>query len=73
MNLFRENCKKMPKIGAEKYLINKSKEIWSFMRVLYLEKQEQIRRMLLTNHLEEYLRLEEEFFMQMDKEFVQNE
>ncbi len=64
MKLYRENCRKTPRMEKEFFLLNKSKEIWSFIRILHEERQEEIREMLLTKRYEDYLILEERFFLE---------
>ncbi|MDO4976596.1 MAG: tRNA-dihydrouridine synthase family protein [Eubacteriales bacterium] len=63
MRRYRENCQKAPRMDKKYYLLNKSKEIWSFMRVHYKDREEEVRQIFLTNDYEHYLTLEEKFFL----------
>ncbi len=62
MNLYREKCREIPKLDVDSMLLNKSKEIWSFMKVLYPHRFEEIKSMLTCKNFREYLILEERFF-----------
>lgn len=62
MDLYRDNCRKLPRLGDSKTLLNKSKEIFSFIKYQYPQRQEELRQIFLCQDFKDYLELERRFF-----------
>ena len=66
MNRYRQVCSLYPRKKQEEYLMNKSKEMLGFSRVIYPDRLEEMKEMFLCQDYGRYLKLEEDFYQALD-------